>query len=52
MVQITTRLGNLIYGVPYLMMESVAVDVILGTDFMNEHVNHICCREQLIDLHK
>ena len=44
MVHLTTRLGNSIYRVPYMVVESLAVDVILGTDFMNEHVDHICCR--------
>ena len=52
MVHLTTRLGNSIYRVPFLVVESLAVDVILGTAFMNEHVDHICYREQLIDLHK
>ena len=51
MVHLTTRIGNSIYRVPFLKVESLAVDVILGTAFMNEHVDHICCREQLIDLH-
>ena len=52
MVHLTTRLGNSIYQVPFLVVESLAVDVILGTAFMKEHEDHICCREQLIDIHK
>ena len=35
-----------------MVVESRAVDVILGTASTNEHVDHICCPEQLIDLHR
>ena len=52
MVHLTTRLGNSIYRLRYLVVESLAVDVILATAFMNEHVDHICYREQMIGLHK
>ena len=44
------RLGNTIYQVPFLIAEQLAVVALLGTSFMNKHVDHICCRSQEIDL--
>ena len=52
MAHLTTRLGNSIYRVPYLMVGSLVLDVILGTAFMDEHIDYIYCREHMIDLHK
>ena len=52
MVHLTTRLGDSIYRVRYVVVESLAVDVILVTAFMDDHVDHICRREQMIDLQK
>ena len=52
MVHLTIRLGNTLYRVPFLVAERLAVDVIQGTAFMNKHVQHICCRGQVIDLYQ
>lgn len=52
MVHLTICLGNTLYRVPFLEEERLAVDVILETAFMNKHVQHICCRDQVIDLHR
>ena len=52
MVHLTIRLGNTLYRVPFLVAERLAVDVIVRTAFMNKHVQHICCRDQVIDLYQ
>ena len=52
MIQLITRLGNCTYRVPYLVLQFLAIDLMLVTAFMNEHIDHICCREPMIDLHK
>ena len=51
-VHLTIRLGNILYRVPFLVAERLAVDVILGTEFMKKHVQHICCRDKVIDLYQ
>ena len=51
-VHLSVRLGNTIYQVPFLIAEQLAVAALLGTSFMNKHVDHICCRSQEIDLHQ
>ena len=51
-VHLSVRLGNAIYRVPFLVAEQLAVAALLGTSFMNRHVDHICCRSQEIDLHQ
>ena len=51
-VQLSVRLGNMIYRVPFLVAEQLAVVALLGTSFMNKHVDHIWCRSQEIDLHQ
>ena len=51
-VHLSVRLGNTIYRVPFLIAEQLAVADLLGTSFMNKHVDHICCRSQEIDLHQ
>ena len=49
---LSVRLGNTIYRVPFLIAEQLAVAALLGTSFMNKHVDHICCGSQEIDLHR
>jgi len=51
-VWLTTRLGNAFYRIRYIVAERLAVAGILGTGFMNVHVDAIRCREQRIDLQK
>ena len=52
MVHLSVRLGNKIYRVPFLIAEQLAVAALLGTSFMNKHVDHICRRNQEIDFHQ
>ena len=48
-VHLSVRLGNTIYRVPFLIAEQLAVAALLGTSFLNKHVDHICRRSQEID---
>ena len=49
---IRARIGNSLYHHPFIIAESLAVDVIIGTRFMNQHVDSIECRRQCIKLHR
>ena len=49
---IRARFGNSLYHLPFVVAESLAVDVIIGTRFMNQHVESIKCRRQCVKLHR
>ena len=51
-VHLSVRIGNTIYRVPFLIAEQLAVAALLGTSFINNHVDHIGCRSQEIDFHQ
>ena len=42
------RFGNVTYRVPFIVADKLAVEVIVGTRFMNRYVNAIECRNQTI----
>ena len=42
------RFGNTTYRVPFIVADKLAVEVIVGTRFMNRYVNAIECRNQTI----
>ena len=44
--------GNTTYRVPFIVAEKLAVEVIVGTRFMNRYVTAIECRGQTIWLHR
>ena len=37
---------------PFVVADFLAVDVIIGTRFMNQHVDAIICRRQCVKLHR
>lgn len=39
-----TRLGDTLYRVKFIIAEWLAVDSIIGTDFINRHLEGIMCR--------
>ena len=51
-VLIRARFRNSLYHLPFVVAESLAVDVITGTSFMNQHVEAIQCRRQCVKLHR
>ena len=44
------RFGNKMYRVPFIVADKLAVEVIVGTRFMNRSVDAIECRNQTIRL--
>ena len=46
------RFGNTTYRVPFLVADKLAVEVIVGTRFMNRYVDAIECRKQTIRLNR
>lgn len=49
-VAVTTRFGNTLYSVKFIVAEKMGVDANVGAAFMNGHVDEILCREQNIRL--
>ena len=49
---IRARLGNSLFHMPFVVANSLAVDVIIGTRFMNRHVDAIECRRQYVKVHR
>ena len=49
---IRARFGNSVFHMTFFVAESLAVDVIIGTLFMNQHVDAIECRRQCVKLHR
>ena len=49
---IRARFGNLLFHMPFVIADSLAVDVIIGTRLMNQHVDAIECRRQCVKLHR
>lgn len=47
-VGLTTRFANTLYQNMFIVAERLAVDVIIGSDFMNRHVEEILCNEQRV----
>lgn len=47
-VWLTVRFANNLYRVKFILSAWTAVDVIIGTEFINSHVEAIMCREQKI----
>ena len=50
-VLIRARFGNSLYHIPFVVADSLAVDVIIDTRFMNQLVGFIECRRQCFKLH-
>ena len=46
------RFGNTTYRVPFIAAKKLAVEVIIGTRFMNRYVNVIAFRSQIVRLHQ
>ena len=51
-VLIRARFGNSLFHMSFVVADSLAVDVIIGTRFMNQHVDAIECRRQCVKLHR
>ena len=51
-VLIRVCFGNSMLHLPFVVSDSLAVDVIIGTRFMNHHVDAIECRRQCVKLHR
>ena len=49
-VRMKLRLANRMYTIPFLVAENLAVEVLLGTTFLNKHINAIRCVEQVVEL--
>ena len=49
---IRARFGNSLFHMPFYVADSLAVDVIIETFFMNQHVDGIECRRQCVKLHR
>ena len=49
-ITLRIRFGNTTYRVPFVVAEKLAVNVIIGTRFMNRYVDAIECRTQTIRL--
>ena len=49
---IRARFGNSLFHKPFVVADSLAVDVIIGTLFMNQHIDAIECQRQCVKLHR
>ena len=49
---IRARVGYSLFHMPFVVADSLAVDVIIGTRFMKQHVDAIECRRQCVKLHR
>ena len=49
-VRLVVRLGNVTYRLPFVLAETLAVDVLLGTSFIDLHVASIDVVNQLLEL--
>ena len=49
---IRARFGNSLFHMPFVVADSLAVDVIIGTRFMNQHVDANECRRKCVKLHR
>ena len=49
---IRASFGNSLFHLPFVVADSLAVDVIIGTRFMNQHVDAIECRRQCVKIHR
>lgn len=47
MLRLTTLLGYILYWVTFIIEERLAVDAIIGTDFINRHSEVMMCRENI-----
>ena len=47
-ITLRIRFGNTMYRVPFIVADKLAVNVIIGTRFMNQYVDAIECRTQTI----
>lgn len=48
MVRLTVRLGNTHYAIKFVVTENLAVEVTIGTKFMNENLIFIMYRKQRV----
>ena len=48
---IQARFGNSLFDMPFVVADSLALDVIIGTRFMNQHVDAVECRRQCVKTH-
>ena len=49
---IRVRFGKSLFHIPFVVADSLTVDVIIGTRFMNQHVDAIECGRQCVKLHR
>ena len=49
---IRARFGNSLFHMPFVVADSLALEVIIGTRFMNQHVDAIECRRKCVKLHR
>lgn len=47
-VWLTVRSGNTLYRLRFIVVDRITVEVLTGTEFLNEHVIDILCTEQKI----
>ena len=52
MALIRARFDKSLFHMPFVVADSPAVYVIIGTRFMNQHVDAIECRRQCVKLHR
>lgn len=51
-VRLVVRLGNGVYRLPFMVTDSLAVDFILGTAFIDSHIRSIAVDVQQMDLRR